>query len=125
MSSPCVTAPACRKSSITALAGGCVCARGGRVVHAPAAPPQYVRKEEMLPLMDEFCDFVCDFARERSRRGDGYRLSHANFFMSGMASLRLKECLSPPFVVTFHALGRVRRLHQRDADQFPLERLEI
>src|SRR3954451_6352313 len=81
-----------------------------RVVNVPAGPPRYVRKEEMLPLMDEFGDYVCDFARERSRRGDGYQLSHANFFMSGMASLRLKECLSTPFVVTFHALGRVRRL---------------
>jgi D-inositol-3-phosphate glycosyltransferase len=28
-------------------------------------------------------------------------------------------------VMTFHALGRVRRLHQREADQFPLERLAI
>jgi D-inositol-3-phosphate glycosyltransferase len=100
-------------------------APGVRVVNVPAGPAQYVRKEEMLPLMSEFSDFVCDFARERSRRGDGYRLSHANFFMSGLASLRLKERLSLPFVVTFHALGRVRRLHQRDADQFPLERLEI
>src|SRR3954471_3980448 len=100
-------------------------APGVRVVNVPAGPAQYVRKEEMLPLMSEFSDFVCDFARERSRRGDGYRLSHANFFMSGLASMRLKECLGTPFVVTFHALGRVRRLHQRDADQFPLERLEI
>jgi glycosyltransferase involved in cell wall biosynthesis len=100
-------------------------APGVRVVNVPAGPPQYVRKEEMLPLMEEFCDFVCDFARERSGRGEAYRLSHANFFMSGLASLKLKECLGTPFVVTFHALGRVRRLHQRDADEFPLERLSI
>jgi glycosyltransferase involved in cell wall biosynthesis len=75
----------------------------------------------MLPLMDEFCDYVCDFAR---RKG-GYLLSHANFFMSGLASLKLKECLSVPYVVTFHALGRVRRLHQREADQFPEARMAI
>ena len=92
-----------------------------RVVNVPAGPPSYVRKEEMLPLMDEFADYVCEFAH----RSGGYLLSHANFFMSGVVSLRLKERLGTPCVVTFHALGRVRRLHQREADQFPLERLAI
>jgi glycosyltransferase involved in cell wall biosynthesis len=100
-------------------------APGVRVVNVPAGPAQYVRKEDMLPLMKEFGDFVCDFARGKARRGEGYRVSHANFFMSAIASLRLKECLGTPFVVTFHALGRVRRMHQGDADQFPRERLEI
>src|SRR3954466_12227512 len=96
-------------------------APGVRVINVPAGPASYVRKEEMLPLMDEFCDYVCDFAR---RKG-GYLLSHANFFMSGLASLKLKECLSVPYVVTFHALGRVRRQHQREADQFPAARMAI
>jgi glycosyltransferase involved in cell wall biosynthesis len=96
-------------------------APGVRVIHVPAGPASYVRKEELLPHMDAFGDYVCDFAR---RRG-GYALSHANFFMSGLASLKLKECLSVPYVVTFHALGRVRRLHQRDADEFPEARMAI
>jgi D-inositol-3-phosphate glycosyltransferase len=96
-------------------------ARGVRVINVPAGPSSYVRKEDMLPFMDTFCDYVCDFAR---RKG-GYLLSHANFFMSGLASLKLKECLSTPYVITFHALGRVRRLHQRDADQFPEARMAI
>src|SRR5204862_8158649 len=81
-----------------------------RVVNVPAGPPRYVRKEEMLPLMDEFGDYVCDFARHRG----GYVLSHANFFMSGLASLKLKERLGTPFVVTFHAPGRVPPLHHRE-----------
>lgn len=42
----------------------------------------------------------------------------------------LENCCAPqlfgiPVVITFHALGRVRRLHQRDADQFPDERIDI
>ncbi|HEX7054063.1 MAG TPA: glycosyltransferase [Burkholderiales bacterium] len=96
-------------------------APGVRVVNVPAGPPSYVRKEEMLPLMDEFCGFVCDFAA----RNGGYLLSHANFFMSGLAAMRLKERFGTPYVMTFHALGRVRRLHQGAADQFPPERLAI
>jgi len=96
-------------------------APGGRVVNVPAGPARYVRKEDMLPLMGEFSDYVCDFAR---RKG-GYLLTHANFFMSGLVSARVKEELGVPYVVTFHALGRVRRLHQREADQFPPERMAI
>jgi hypothetical protein len=92
-----------------------------RVVNVPAGPPAYVRKEDLLPLMGEFSDFVCDFAATNG----GYQLSHANFFMSGLASMKLKERHGTPYVVTFHALGRVRRLHQGDADQFPRERLDI
>ncbi|HLS85203.1 MAG TPA: glycosyltransferase family 1 protein [Burkholderiales bacterium] len=94
---------------------------GIRVVHVPAGPAAFVRKEELLPLMGEFAAYVRDFAR----RNGGYRISHANFFMSGLASIELKRALGVPYVVTFHALGRVRRLHQGDADQFPPERLEI
>jgi glycosyltransferase involved in cell wall biosynthesis len=45
--------------------------------------------------------------------------------MSGVAALRLKRDLNLPFVVTFHALGKVRRLHQKEADQFPPERIGI
>ena len=94
---------------------------GVRVVHVPAGPASFVRKEELLPLMGEFCGFVGDFA-ERER---GYHLAHANFFMSGLAGRELKRRLGIPFVITFHALGRVRRLHQSEADQFPPQRLEI
>ena len=92
-----------------------------RVVHVPAGPEAYVRKEDLLPLMGDFAGYVRDFAR----RNGGYAISHANFFMSGLACIELKRALGVPYVVTFHALGRVRRLHQGEADQFPPERLDI
>ena len=96
-------------------------APGVRVVHVPAGPAHFVRKEELLPVMDEFAAYVGDFARAEG----GYLLAHANFFMSGMVALSLKRRLGTPLVVTFHALGRVRRLHQRQADEFPPERERI
>lgn len=92
-----------------------------RIIHVPAGPAAYVRKEELLPSMREFAECVCSF----SGRNGGYDLAHANFFMSGLVALELKRRLGIPFVVTFHALGRVRRMHQGDADQFPRERLQI
>lgn len=92
-----------------------------RVVHVPAGPAAFVRKEELLPLMDGFCSYVCGFARA----GSGYMAAHANFFLSALAAMELKRALGIPFVVTFHALGRVRRLHQSGADEFPAERMDV
>jgi glycosyltransferase involved in cell wall biosynthesis len=54
-----------------------------------------------------------------------YDVVHANFFMSALVGLRLKALLGVPLVVTFHALGRVRREHLGDADTFPAERVTI
>ncbi len=42
--------------------------------------------------------------------------------MSGLAALHLRQRFRIPFVITFHALGKVRRLHQGGADAFPRSR---
>lgn len=91
-----------------------------RVVHVDAGPPRPVRKEELLPRMPEFTAFV-----ERHARTECYDLAHANFFMSGLVAAELKRRLGLPFAVTFHALGKVRRRHQGEADGFPDVRFEI
>src|SRR5438552_3974815 len=36
---------------------------GVRIVHVPAGPARYVRKEEMYPFMAEFTDYVVRFCR--------------------------------------------------------------
>jgi D-inositol-3-phosphate glycosyltransferase len=87
---------------------------GAKVVHVPAGPAGPLPKEDLLEHMGEFTDFVLARARRR-----GYDLLHANFWMSGLVAADVKRALGIPFVVTFHALGRVRRLHQGDADRFP------
>src|SRR5262245_36938192 len=99
----------------------CECGPGVRVIHVPAGPPSAIRKESLLPFMDEFSRFVCEFC---DREGD-YDIVHANFFMSALVASDLRRTHGIPYVVTFHALGRVRRLHQGPADEFPDERLEI
>jgi glycosyltransferase involved in cell wall biosynthesis len=93
---------------------------GVRIVHVPAGPPAFVRKEEMLPCMTSFTDFMLGvLQRER------YDIAHANFWMSALVAADLKRAVGLPYVITFHALGRVRRLHQREADGFPLCRSAI
>jgi D-inositol-3-phosphate glycosyltransferase len=95
---------------------------GVRIVHVPAGPPTFVRKEDLLPYMQEFTDYVVKFCRCQRK---AYDLIHANFWMSGLVAADVKRILGTPFVITFHALGRVRRQHQRQADQFPDARFDI
>ena len=65
-------------------------------------------------------------AAQRLFRHNGpYDVIHANFFMSGLVGLRLKWLFGTPLVMTFHALGLVRREHQREADAFPAARIDI
>jgi D-inositol-3-phosphate glycosyltransferase len=95
---------------------------GVRIIHVPAGPPEVVAKEELLPYMAEFGEWMLRFCRRQRR---GYDLAHANFWMSGLVAAELRRRMGLPFVITFHALGRVRRLHQGEADRFPAERTDI
>lgn len=94
---------------------------GARVVHIAAGPRRYMPKEHLLGYMDEFAENLVRFVRTAR----GYDLVHANFFMSGLVATRIDRTLGVPFVVTFHALGKIRRLHQGGADRFPSERISI
>lgn len=95
---------------------------GVRVIHVPAGPARFVAKESMLPHMGEFADHMIDFIGTQAFT---YDLVHANFFMSGMVAAQLKRILGLPFVITFHALGLVRRQCQGQADGFPDQRFAI
>jgi D-inositol-3-phosphate glycosyltransferase len=95
---------------------------GVRVINVPAGPAHHVPKEQMLPHVEAFARFVTRFARHQPAP---YDIVHANFFMSGMVARHLKQTLGIPFVITFHALGQVRRLAQGAADAFPPARVRI
>jgi phosphoheptose isomerase len=91
-----------------------------RVFHVTAGPQRRIPKEELLPHMGSFTEQMLRHCKRES-----YDLVHANFWMSGLVATELKRMLGIPFVITFHALGRVRRLHQGTADAFPEERQTI
>lgn len=94
---------------------------GVRIIHVPAGPPTCIPKENLLSFMPEFTEFVLNWCRSDST----YDLIHANFWMSALVASEVKRSLGIPFIVTFHALGRVRRLYQGKADQFPDDRFTI
>lgn len=99
-----------------------------RVIHIPAGPARFVAKEALLPHMPEFIERTVQWWKSHHAGGMDdlpYDVIHANFFMSGMTALHLRERFGTPFVITFHALGKVRRLYQGNADSFPAERLAI
>jgi glycosyltransferase involved in cell wall biosynthesis len=93
---------------------------GVRVVHLDAGPPEPIDKELLLPLMGQFSDALTRWVGRRP-----YDLLHANFFMSGLAAQAAAERYELPLVITFHALGRVRRRYQNGADGFPDQRFAI
>lgn len=94
---------------------------GVRVVHVNAGPPVPIPKEALLPYMPAFAKGIEDFMA----KSGGFDIAHAHFFMSGLVAQHLKDRHGLPYVLTFHALGRVRREHQGLADGFPNERIDI
>ncbi|MFN3403070.1 MAG: glycosyltransferase [Cytophagaceae bacterium] len=95
---------------------------GIRIIHIKAGPVEYIRKEDMFQYMDEFAAEMIQFIKEKNQN---YELIHAHFWMSGYVATMIKKFLAIPFVITFHALGKVRRIHQGASDDFPDERFDI
>lgn len=93
-----------------------------RVIHVPAGPATILPKEELFDYMQEFTEYVLHFIQEEKIE---YDLIHAHFWLSGMVAMEIKKELDIPFVITFHALGQVRRLHQGTEDKFPPQREQI
>ena len=98
------------------------CSPDLRVINVPAGPPEPIAKERLLRHMPEFLRWML---RDWVANGRRYDIVHANFFMSGQVAAGLRDALDVPFVVTFHALGKVRRMHQGADDTFPPERETI
>ena len=94
--------------------------QGVTVDHVPAGPAEVVSKDTLLPYMDAF---AADLHRQWSRRRPD--VVHAHFWMSGYAALEAARPLGIPVVMTFHALGVVKRRHQGSRDTSPPERLDV
>ncbi|MBT3149607.1 glycosyltransferase [Streptomyces sp. CHD11] len=91
---------------------------GVEVHHVPAGPPEPVPKDRLLPYMEEFGQHLARMWRARTPD-----VAHSHYWMSGLASLRAARELDLPLLHTYHALGTVKRRHQRLADTSPPERI--
>jgi len=95
---------------------------GVRVVHVDAGPKIYLPKEVLFQYMDEFAsDMILFMEKEKIK----YEVIHAHFWMSGYVAALIKSILNIPYVITFHALGKIRRIYQKMDDGFPDERFKV
>jgi glycosyltransferase involved in cell wall biosynthesis len=92
--------------------------QGYRVVHVPAGPPRPVPKDELLPHMAAFTEFVDD--HWRTEKPD---VVHSHFWMSGLVAAIAARHHDVPMAHTYHALGTVKRRYQGKADTSPRGRI--
>ncbi|MBB5077225.1 glycosyltransferase [Nonomuraea endophytica] len=90
---------------------------GVTVDYVPAGPAEPVAKDGLAPYMPDFARIL----RERWRR-ERPDVIHAHFWMSGQAALA--AAADVPVVLTYHALGTVKRRWQGAADTSPPHRVE-
>ena len=95
---------------------------GVRIIHVQAGPVATLEKEQLFGHMPAFTEGMLDFIKQE---GVHYELIHANFWMSAMVAADIRKLLHIPFIVTFHALGHIRKIFQGTDDKFPPERIEI
>jgi D-inositol-3-phosphate glycosyltransferase len=72
-----------------------------RVVHVTAGPTEYVAKEALPSLTDEF-------SAQLESRLDQHDLIHSHYWLSGQVGLRLKRSHGIPLVHTMHTMARVK-----------------
>jgi glycosyltransferase involved in cell wall biosynthesis len=95
-------------------------ADGYVVEHVPAGPPTDVPKDELLPYMAGFGDYL-----RRRWRSEPVDVVHAHFWMSGLAAVQATRGTTTPVLQTFHALGSVKRRQQGVLDTSPPERIDL
>jgi D-inositol-3-phosphate glycosyltransferase len=98
---------------------GLVAASGFEVVHVPAGPAAVLPKDDLLPYMGDFAEWMAADWREHWLPD----VAHAHFWMSGLAAVTAGRSCDVPVVQTYHALGSVKRRHQGAADTSPAHRV--
>lgn len=96
-------------------------APGVAVIHVPAGPPVPLPKDDLLPHMAQFGEWL----QARWARGPAPDVVHAHHWMSALAAMRACADLAIPVAVTFHALDVVRRRYLSAEGTGPPRRAEL
>jgi len=93
---------------------------GYQVEHVPAGPPSDVPKDQLLPHLPQFAEYLTQRWAEET-----YDVAHAHFWMSGIAATEAGRRNGVPVLQTFHALGTVKRRNQGAHDTSPPVRIGL
>jgi D-inositol-3-phosphate glycosyltransferase len=93
---------------------------GVLVEHVPAGPAKPIAKDGLLPFMGKFGRWLATRWQTGEFTPD---VVHAHFWMSGLAALTATAERRVPVVVTYHALGSVKRRFQGEKDTSPDSRI--
>ncbi|WP_300011711.1 glycosyltransferase [Pseudonocardia sp.] len=93
-------------------------APGVTVRHLDAGPPTPLPKDRLVPHVPQMAAEL-----ERAWAAQRPDLVHGHFWMSGLAAVTAAGRVDVPVVQTFHALGAVKRRHQRGEDTSPAGRV--
>ena len=93
-------------------------APGVTVRHLDAGPPRPLPKDRLVPHVPAMAAEL-----ERAWTAERPDVVHAHFWMSGLAAVAAAGRVAVPVVQTFHAIGVVKRRHQRADDSSPSGRV--
>ncbi|MFY9115175.1 MAG: glycosyltransferase [Dethiobacteria bacterium] len=82
-----------------------------RVVRIPAGSDEFIRKEELLPVLDELAD---NMARYIDKNGFKYDIYHSHYWDAGYVAMKVAEKKGQWFVHTSHSLGAWKQERFKD-----------
>ena len=94
--------------------------QGYTVVHVPAGPPRQLPKGTLLKYMGAFAQYL-----DAQWSDDRPDVTHAHFWLSGIAAQLAARGSQVPTVQTFHALDVGTHRYQGDHDTSPSARLKL
>ena len=77
-----------------------------KVVRIPCGPKEFVRKEDMYPLLDEFAKNLLNYVKKNDYK---YHVIHSHYWDGGVAAVKVAKALNIPLIHTNHSAGRLKK----------------
>lgn len=90
-----------------------------RLIRIPCGGREFIRKEELLPHLDEYAENMARFVAARDLR---YDLVHSHYWDAGYVGIKIAGSLGLPFIHTAHSLGAWKK-EQMGGDPAEMEQL--
>ncbi len=82
-----------------------------RVIRIPSGPDDFIRKEELLPYLDEQVDNIEKYMKDNDLK---YDVFHSHYWDAGFTAMKVSERFGQWFVHTSHSLGAWKQEQFKD-----------